>query len=86
MRAEDVLDVRVRLSAELGRARLPTAELVGLRSGEVIDLDRAADDPVDIFVNGLHYGTGRLVAVDGEWAVRLETIAVEQPSNGDTER
>ena len=86
MRAEDVLDVPVRLSAELGRASLPTAELVGLRVGAVVDLDRAADDPVDIFVNGLHYGTGRLVAVDGEWAVRLETIAVEQPSIADTER
>ena len=86
MRAEDVLDVPVRLWAELGRASLPTAELVGLRAGAVVDLDRAADDPVDIFVNGLHYGTGRLVAVDGEWAVRLETIAVEQPSIADTER
>lgn len=86
MKAEDVLDVRVRLSAELGRARLPAAELVGLRTGAVVNLDRAADDPVDVYVNGLYYGTGRLVDVDGEWAVRLETIAVEQPSSANTER
>lgn len=86
MRIEDVLDVGVRLSAELGRASLPTAEVVGLRPGAVVDLDRGADDPVDIFVNGLHYGTGRLVSVDGEWAVRLESVAVEQASSADTER
>jgi flagellar motor switch protein FliN len=86
VRAEDVLDVRVRLSAELGRARLPTATVVGLSAGALVDLDRAADDPVDIYVNGLHYGTGRLVEVDGEWAVLLETVAVEQPSSADTER
>jgi flagellar motor switch protein FliN/FliY len=86
VRADDVLDVRVRVSVELGRARLPTAELVGLAPGAVVDLDRAAEEPVDVYVNGLHYGTGRLVAVDGEWAVRLETIALEQPSSADTER
>lgn len=85
MKTDDVLEVRVRVSAELGRASLPAAAVVSLQSGAVVDLDRAADDPVDIYVNGLHYGTGRLVAVDGEWAVRLEAVAVEQPSNDDSE-
>lgn len=74
MRPEDMLDVEVRVSAELGRARLPVGDVLDLSSGAVVDLDREADAPVDIYVNGLRFGSGRLVAVDGEWAVRLETV------------
>lgn len=74
MRTEDVLDVGVRVSVELGRARLPVAEVLHLSRGSVVDLDREADAPVDIYVNGLLFGTGRLMAVDGEWAVRLESV------------
>jgi flagellar motor switch protein FliN/FliY len=80
-----LLDVRVRLCAELGRARLPLARVVGLAPGALVDLDRAPDDPVDVYVNGLHYGTGRLLVADGEWALRIEQLnpnpaVVEQPS------
>lgn len=72
-----MLDVQVRVSAELGRARLPVADVLELGSGAVVDLDRAADAPVEVYVNGLPFGNGRLVAVDGEWAVRLESV--DQP-------
>ena len=47
------------------------------------DLDRAADDPVDIFVNGSRIATGRLICVDEtDWAVRLEEVfqAAEPPT------
>jgi flagellar motor switch protein FliN/FliY len=77
-----LLDVRVRLWAELGRARLPLAHVAGLAEGAIVDLDRAPEDPVDVYVNGRLFGTARLLLVDGEWALRLESIeAVEQPSN-----
>lgn len=85
MKSGDMLDVRVRLSAELGRARLPTATVVELQGGAVVDLDRGADEPVDLYVNGLHFGTGRLVSADGEWAVRLESVDVEQASSANSE-
>ena len=71
---ESLLDVTVRFWAELGRARMPLGEAVALSSGEIVDLDREPEEPVDIYVNGFHYGTGRVVLVDGEWAVRLETV------------
>lgn len=79
----NLLDVRVRLTAELGRARLSVAHVVGLESGAIVDLDRAPEDPVDVYVNGLRYGSGRLVLVGDEWAVRIDAVVdVEQPSNG----
>jgi flagellar motor switch protein FliN len=54
---------------------MQTGRLVGLPPGAVLELDRRADDPVDIFVNGLRFATGRLIVVDGtEWAVRIEAL------------
>jgi len=71
---EALLDVGVRVWAEIGRARMPLGEAVALSEGAVVDLDRAPEEPVDLYVNGFRYGTGRLVLVEGEWAVRLETV------------
>jgi flagellar motor switch protein FliN/FliY len=40
-----------------------------------VELDRQADEPIDLYVNGRHFATGRLVVVDGsEWAVRIERV------------
>ena len=71
---EALLGIEVRLSAELGRARLPLARLTTLGEGALVDLDRAPDAPVDVYVNGFHYGHASLLTVDGEWAIRLESV------------
>ena len=69
-----LLDVTVRFWAELGRAHMPLGDAVALSEGAIVDLDREPEEPVDVYVNGFHYGTGRLVLVDGEWAIRLDTV------------
>jgi flagellar motor switch protein FliN/FliY len=67
--------IPVRVWAELGRTQMPSAELVGLPSGAVVELDRQADDAIDLYVNGTRFATGRLMVVDGtDWAVRIETV------------
>lgn len=67
--------VHVRVWAELGRSRMPTGQVVGLPSGAIVELDRDADDAVDLYVDGQHYATGRLVVTDDEsWGVRIERI------------
>ena len=79
--ADAVLDLRLRVWVELGRQRMPLARVVALGEGAIVELDRGHDEPVDLFVNGRHYGTGRLLLLDGEWALRLEAVAgVEQTS------
>jgi flagellar motor switch protein FliN/FliY len=66
--------VPLRVWAELGRTHMPTNVVAALGDGAIVDLDRAAEDPVDLYVNGSRFATGRLV-VDGEdWAVRIEEI------------
>lgn len=67
--------IPVRVWAELGRARMPSAQVVGMPAGAVVELDRSADEPIDLYVNGTHFATGRLVVVDGtDWAVRIEEV------------
>jgi flagellar motor switch protein FliN/FliY len=68
-------DVKLRVWAELGRAHMPLGRAVGLSSGAVVELDRPAEDPVDIYVNGRRFAYGRLMlADDGEWAVQIDEI------------
>jgi flagellar motor switch protein FliN/FliY len=74
--------ISVRVAAELGRARMATAQIVGLPAGAVVELDRQADEPIDLYVNGRRFATGRLMVVDGaDWAVRIESILGQQPDN-----
>jgi flagellar motor switch protein FliN/FliY len=70
------LDVPVRLWAELGRAQMPAERAVSLADGTVVELDQEADAPIELFVDGMRFATGRLVVTDeGELAVSLETVA-----------
>lgn len=74
-------DIRVRVWAELGRTRVSLGEAPQLPAGAVLELDRKADDPVDLYVNGLRFAAGRLVLTDeGEWALRLEEVAGRTPA------
>jgi len=66
--------VPVRVWAELGRARLPLADVVALGVGAVVELDRRLEDPIDLYVNGLRLGHGELEIVDEEWAVRVDAV------------
>jgi flagellar motor switch protein FliN len=76
--------VPVRVWAELGRTQMPSAQVVGMPSGSVVELNQAADEPIDLYVNGTLFATGRLMVVDGtDWAVRIETVL--SSSNTSTE-
>jgi len=84
--ATHLLDVDVRMWAELGRSKLALGSAVSLGTGAIVDLDREPDEALDVFVNGRLFAKGRLLLVDGEWAVRLEQIvaspaSVEHASN-----
>ena len=80
-----LLDTGLRVWAEVGRTRMPAASVVGMPEGAILDLDREADDPADLYVNGRHFGTGRLILVEGEWALRIETLDHPADAEGDGE-
>jgi flagellar motor switch protein FliN/FliY len=70
--------VNVRVTAELGRVSMTIRRAVSLAPGAVVELDRELEDPIDLYVNGRRFATGRLVTLDGdEWAVTIDTVAFE---------
>jgi flagellar motor switch protein FliN len=70
--------ISLRVWAELGRAHMPLGTALGLPVGAVLDLDRAADAPVDLYVNGVRFARGQLLVTDeGEWAVSLDGLDSE---------
>ena len=70
--------ISLRVWAELGRSSMPLGTALGLAVGAVVDLDRAADAAVDLYVNGIRFARGQLlVTEDGEWAVSLDGLESE---------
>ncbi len=67
-------DVEVQLAVQLGRVRLPLRELLTLDAGSVVELDRSAESPVDVLVNGTLVARGEVVVIDGEFGVRITSI------------
>jgi flagellar motor switch protein FliN len=74
--AREILSgIRVRVSAELGRAKLPIGRVANLPGGSVVMLDRAPTDPVDVLVNGTPFAQAKMVLVDGEYAVQILSLS-----------
>lgn len=68
--------VRVRLQVCLGEAEMTVAELLGAREAEVLLLDRAVDQPVDLVLEGKVVARGQLVALDGTFGVRITELPI----------
>ena len=66
-----LLDISLQVTVELGRARMKIQEILGLRNGSVIELDRLAGEPADILVNGTLIARGEVVVVDEKFGVRV---------------
>ena len=66
-----LLDVSMRVTVELGRTRMQLAQILELQHGSVVELDRLAGDPVDIFVNDCMVARGEVVIVDDKFGVRI---------------
>lgn len=73
-------DVRMRVTAELGRAELSVRELLGLAPGSVIELDRVAGSPIDVLVNDKLVARGEVVVIDEEFGVRIVEIVTGDES------
>jgi flagellar motor switch protein FliN/FliY len=67
-------DIPVEVAVEIGRLRMPLRDLLSLEPGAVLELDRAADAPVDVLVNGRLVARGEVVVIDGEFGVRVTDL------------
>lgn len=71
---EAVFDVPVRVSAILGRSRLDVGELLQLKPGMVLELDRKVGEAIDIYVNNRLVARGEVVLVEDKLGVTMTEI------------
>jgi len=71
---EVILDVPVTLSMEVGEARISIRNLLQLNQGSIIELDRPAGQPLDVFVNGTLVAHGEVVVVNEKFGIRLTDV------------
>ncbi|AAW75863.1 MULTISPECIES: flagellar motor switch protein FliN [Xanthomonas] len=69
-----ILDVPVTLSLEVGRARIPIRNLLQLNQGSVVELERGAGEPLDVYVNGTLIAHGEVVVVNDRFGIRLTDV------------
>jgi len=71
---EVILEVPVTLSMEVGRTRIPIRNLLQLNQGSVVELERTAGEPLDVFVNGTLVAHGEVVVVNDKFGIRLTDV------------
>jgi len=69
-----LMDVDMKLTVELGRARLKFRDVLNLSAGSVVELAKQTSEPVDVLVNGALLATGEVVVVDDHFAVRITKL------------
>ena len=67
-------EVEMDLRIELGRTRMRLEEVLQLRSGSVVALDKLAGDPVDIFVNGQLIARGEVLVMNDNFCIRVTEL------------
>ena len=67
-------DVDVKLTVEIGSTQLSLRELLALGENSVIELDRQANELLDVFVNGTLIGRGEVVTVGERFGVRMTEL------------
>lgn len=69
-----IMDIPLRVSAELGRTKILVQDLLMLHKGSVVELNKQAGDPLEILVNDKVIAKGEVVVVNEKFGVRLTDV------------
>ena len=72
------MDVGLDVKIELGGAQMAIEDILKLRKGSVVELDKLAGDPVDILVNDRPVAKGEILVVNDNFCVRVTEITDPQ--------
>jgi flagellar motor switch protein FliN len=78
-----LMDVSLRVTVELGRTQMTLRQVLDLQPGSVVELDRLAGDPVDIFVNERIIARGEVVVVDDKFGVKITELVTPTDEIGE---
>jgi flagellar motor switch protein FliN len=77
-----VRDIPLEVTVELGRTRLLIRDILDLGAGSIIELDKIAGEPVELFANGLLVARGEVVVIDDNFGVRVTEIITAADRKG----
>jgi flagellar motor switch protein FliN/FliY len=66
-----LLDVNVEMEIQLGQTKMTIRELLNLRQGSIVRLNRMAGEPVDVFMRNKIMAKGEITVVDDRLSVRI---------------
>ena len=69
-----LLDVNLQITVELGRKDMNFGDILQLGRGSIVELNKMADEPVDIYVNQSKIAQGEVVVVDEHFGVRVTKL------------
>jgi flagellar motor switch protein FliN/FliY len=69
-----LMDVALHITVELGRRDMSFGEILRLGKGSIVELNKLADDPVDVYVNQSKVAEGEVVVVDEHFGVRITKL------------
>ncbi len=77
-----VRDIPLEVTVELGRTRLLIRDILDLSPGAIIELDKVAGEPVDLFANGMLVARGEVIVIDDNFGVRVTEIITAADRKG----
>jgi flagellar motor switch protein FliN len=75
-------DVELNVKIELGRSRMFVEDVLNLGEGSVVELDKPAGDPVDVFVNDRLVARGEVLVLNDQFCVRVNEIVAGAREEG----
>jgi len=69
-----LLDVNLEVTVELDRKMMLVSDLLKLGKGSIIELEKSAGEPLDIFINGRKFAEGEVVVIDDKFGIRLTQL------------
>ena len=76
-----VLDVKVKVTVQLGYCQLPMREVLELAPGAVIQLNQQASDPVGLYVNDKLIAYGEVVVVEDSFGIKITELVGSKPAS-----
>lgn len=71
---EILMDIKLQLTVELGRTELPIKKVLELTRGSIVELEKVAGEPVELYANGKLVAHGEVVVIEDNFGLRITSI------------
>lgn len=70
-------EIPIEVTVELGRSKLSLREILDIKEGSIVELDRLAGEPLDVKVGGQLIAQGEVVAIDDYYGLRITSVVLK---------